>query len=66
MEGTAMNFSIDAQIEEVEREIKLRERVYPHQVATGRMRQSIADYHMERMKAVRETLKEAARLQATA
>jgi hypothetical protein len=52
-----MNFSIEAQIEEVEREIKLRRKVYPHQVATHRMREAVADYHMRRMEAVLETLK---------
>lgn len=51
-----MTFSINQQIEEVEREIALRERVYPHQIASGKMRQSIADYHMNRMKAVLDTL----------
>ena len=49
--------SLPQQIEEVEREIALRERVYPHQVRTGKMRPSIADYHMERMRAVLATLK---------
>ena len=50
-------FSIPQQIEEIEREIMLRGRVYPHQVASGKMKQSIADYHMGRMQAVLETLR---------
>lgn len=48
--------SLAQQIEEVERELELRRRVYPHQVARGQMRQSIADYHMARMQAVLRTL----------
>lgn len=48
--------SIDQQIEEVEREIKLREGVYPRQVTSGKMRQSVADFHIERMTAVLRTL----------
>jgi hypothetical protein len=52
-----MKFSIDAQIEEVEREIRLRREVYPRQVANGRMRQSVAEYHLNRMIAVLDTLK---------
>ena len=51
-----MNISLAQQIEEVEREIALRERVYPHQVASGKMRQSVADYHLDRMRAVFRTL----------
>lgn len=52
-----MTISITGQIQEIEREIALREKVYPHQVASGRMRQAVADYHMERMHAVLATLK---------
>lgn len=51
-------FSLQAQLEEVDRELALRKRVYPHQVSTGKMRQSIADFHMDRMEAVRLTLEE--------
>jgi hypothetical protein len=51
------NFSLAQQIEEVERELRLRRGVYEHQVMTGKMRKSVADYHMGRMQAVRETLK---------
>ena len=49
-------FSISQQIEEIEREITLRERVYPNQVRTGAMRQSVADYHMNRIKAAKASL----------
>lgn len=48
--------SLNQQIEEVERELTLRERVYPHQIASRKMRQSVADFHMERMRAVLFTL----------
>ncbi len=51
-----MKISLAQQIEEVMREISLRNRVYPHQVSTGKMRQSVADYHLARMAAVRQTL----------
>jgi hypothetical protein len=54
-------FSLREQIEEVERELALRARVYPGLVHAGKMRQSIGAYHMARMQAVSETLK---RLQA--
>ncbi len=49
--------SLTQQIDEVEREIKYRENVYPRLVAKGSMRQAIADYQLARMKAVLATLK---------
>jgi len=49
-------FSITQQIEEIDREIELRSRVYPNQVRSGAMRQSVADYHLERIKAVGASL----------
>lgn len=55
-----MTFSLEQQIEEVEREIKLRREVYPRQVFKGNMRQSVADYHLARMEAVLVTLKKVA------
>jgi hypothetical protein len=42
-------FTLRQQIEEVERELKLRESVYPRQVSSGKMRQSVADFHIGRM-----------------
>lgn len=51
-----MRVSLSQQIEEVDRELEQRARVYPHQIAKGAMRQSIADYHVARMQAVRATL----------
>ena len=53
----AMKFSLDQQIEEVEREINMRESVYPGWIARGKIRRSAAEYHMDRMRAVLETLK---------
>lgn len=52
-----MKFSIAAQIAEVERELKMRERVYPNLVRRRDMRQSEADYHLACMTAVLETLR---------
>lgn len=51
-----MKISLQAQIEETEREIALRAKVYPNQVRRGLMRQSVADHHIERMLAVKSTL----------
>jgi hypothetical protein len=51
-----MKFSIAQQIEEVAREIKLRDDVYARQVRQGAMRQSIADFHLGRMQAALATL----------
>ena len=48
--------SLGAQLEEVDRELEQRRRVYPRLVAKGEMRQSIADEHVRRMVAVRATL----------
>jgi hypothetical protein len=48
--------SLAQQIEEIERELKLRREVYPRMVARGAIRQSVAEYHMQRMQAVLETL----------
>jgi hypothetical protein len=47
---------IAQQLEEVQREIALREREYPRQVASGEMRQSVAVYRMECMRAVLRAL----------
>jgi hypothetical protein len=51
-----MTFSLRQQIEEVEREIALRKRVYPKWITRGKLRRSEADYFMGRMEAVLETL----------
>lgn len=44
------------QIESVEREIKMREHVYPRRVADGKMKQTTADAEIARMRAVLATL----------
>ncbi len=49
-------FSLLQQLEEVDRELELRDRVYPNKIRRGEIRQSVADYHMARMRAVRKTL----------
>ena len=49
-------FSLREQIEEVDRELAMRRDVYPRRVSAGRMRASVATYHMARMQAVRDTL----------
>ena len=49
--------SIAAQIKSVEREIAMRQEVYPHRVASGKMKQTTADYEISAMRAVLETLR---------
>jgi hypothetical protein len=51
-----MEFSLRAQLEEVDRELTLRQRVYGHQVSVGKMRVSVTEYHMGRLRAVKRTL----------
>jgi hypothetical protein len=53
----SMPSSLDAQIAEVEYELAMRRRVYPHQVATRKMTQGEADLHIARMQDVIETLR---------
>lgn len=48
--------SIHQQIDEVDRELKMRAQVYPSWVARGKLRQSIADYQVRRLEAVMATL----------
>ena len=48
--------TIEEQIAEVERELKLREHVYPRWVGEKKMRQEKADKCMAAMRAVLETL----------
>jgi hypothetical protein len=49
--------SLAQQLEEAERELEQRAKVYPRLVGSGAMRQSVADFHVNRMKAVAETLR---------
>lgn len=48
--------SLVEQIACVEREIKLRERVYPRRIAARQMSKDLADRELERMRAVLATL----------
>lgn len=53
-----MSFSLQEQIEEVEREITMREKVYPRQVMLKKMSQENSDQKISLMRAVLQTLKE--------
>lgn len=52
-----MAMSLSQQLEEVEYEMQMRRTVYPRLVARGTLRQAEADYHINRMEAVANTLK---------
>lgn len=52
----SVRVSLQQQIDEVRREIAMRERVYPGQVTRGKMRQSEAAFALDRMRAVLRTL----------
>jgi hypothetical protein len=54
-EGRGM--TLEEQIKSVEREITMRERVYPRWVAAGKMKQEKALFEIAAMRAVLETLK---------
>jgi hypothetical protein len=49
--------SLTAQLQEVERELAMRARVYPQRVAARRMREGEADEHCLRLECVRDTLR---------
>ena len=51
-----MKISLSQQIDEVERELRMRAEVYPRWVRNGKLRQSIADYQVERMEHVKASL----------
>ena len=48
--------SLSRQIDEVKRELAMRVKVYPHQIATGKLRPSIAEYQTASLLAVLDTL----------
>jgi hypothetical protein len=48
--------TINEQIDEVKREIRMRENVYPRVVAMQAMKKATADQHVDRMRAVLKTL----------
>jgi hypothetical protein len=49
--------TLDDQIACVEREIKLRRRVYPRRIANGQMTQALADKQIMLMEAVADSLR---------
>jgi hypothetical protein len=51
-----MTLSLAQQIEEIDYELGQRRGVYGRLVASGKMRQAVADYHMHRLEAARRTL----------
>lgn len=52
----AGKISIIGQISEIEREIAMREKLYPREVQSGRMKQEFAEMAMARIYAIRATL----------
>lgn len=48
--------TLDEQIEELERELKLRERHYPRWVKQGKTTQRAAEQQLARLRAARDTL----------
>jgi hypothetical protein len=57
MEDGLFGISIEQQIEEVEREIRMREHCYPRWIQDKRMLEKHADKYLSRMRAVLATLK---------
>lgn len=51
-----MKISLAQQIDEIDRELAARKDVYARLVATGKMRQSIAEFQTTRLTAARATL----------
>lgn len=51
-----MSVRIEAQLAEVERELRARDHVYPLLIDKGRLRRDTAARHVEHMEAVRDTL----------
>ena len=49
-------FTLAAQISEIDFELSMRARVYPHRVARGLLRQGEADMHVAILENVRATL----------
>ncbi|BBF92380.1 hypothetical protein [Blastochloris tepida] len=52
----AQRFSLDQQIDEIRRELAQRADVYPRMVASGKVRQSVAEFQIARLEAVLATL----------
>jgi hypothetical protein len=51
-----MKVSLIGQISEIDREISMRQRVYPEQIRRGKMRKAEAELLMSRIQAVRASL----------
>ena len=54
--------TLNEQIDEIKRELKQRERVYPRMIAQGKLREAIAEYQMARMRAALQTVERVKRL----
>lgn len=52
----AGKISIIGQIAEIDREIAMREQVYPRQISEGKLKKEMAEMLMQRIHAVRATL----------
>lgn len=57
-----VTITLNEQIDELKRELKQRERVYPRMIAQGKLRQAIAEYQMARMQAALATVERVKRL----
>ncbi len=55
-ENEVQKFALRSQIDEINRELKMRSEVYPRAVAKGTMRHSDSLYWTARLRAVRESL----------
>jgi hypothetical protein len=51
-----LKIGIDEQIKAAERELAMRVHVYPHRVASGKMKQEAADLELTRIRAILRTL----------
>ena len=51
-DGELFPVTLEEQIAEVEREIAMRRQVYPRQVASGRMKQGVAERRIATMEAI--------------
>ncbi len=49
---------LDGQLDELERELQMRRRMYPQWVAADRLSQATADRQMKRMEAAKETVRQ--------
>jgi hypothetical protein len=52
-----MTISLNQQLEEIERELTQRTRVYPRLVSRGQLRESVGKYQQQRLFAAGETIR---------